>query len=52
MEVGAPSDAHFQLDIYRAIPAGAKSYLIKDAPREALMDCIRRVHTIVLMILV
>src|SRR5437660_2875486 len=31
-------------DIYRAIKAGAKGYLLKDAPREALMDCIRRVH--------
>src|SRR6476659_2620052 len=30
-------------DIYRAIQAGAKGYLLKDAPREALMDCIRRV---------
>src|SRR5882724_3099283 len=29
-------------DIYRAIQAGAKGYLLKDAPREALMDCIRR----------
>ena len=25
-------------DIYRAIQAGAKGYLLKDAPREALMD--------------
>src|SRR6478609_6017881 len=31
-------------NIYRAIQAGAKGYLLKDAPREALMDCIRRVH--------
>lgn len=31
-------------DIYRAIRAGAKGYLLKDAAREALMDCIRRVH--------
>src|SRR2546423_4918203 len=31
-------------DIYRAIQAGAKGYLLKDAPREALMECIRRVH--------
>src|SRR5467141_4270839 len=31
-------------DIYRAIQAGAKGYLLKDVPREALMDCIRRVH--------
>ena len=28
-------------DIYRAIQAGAKGYLLKDVPREALMDCIR-----------
>jgi two-component system NarL family response regulator len=31
-------------DIYRAIKAGAKGYLLKDVPREALIDCIRRVH--------
>jgi DNA-binding NarL/FixJ family response regulator len=31
-------------DIYRAIQAGARGYLLKDVPREALMDCIRRVH--------
>ena len=31
-------------DIYRAIQAGAKGYLLKDTPREALMDSIRRVH--------
>lgn len=31
-------------DIYRAIQAGAKGYLLKDAPREALLDCIRKVH--------
>ena len=31
-------------DIFRAIQAGAKGYLLKDAPREALMDCIRRVN--------
>src|SRR5258706_2566086 len=31
-------------DIYRAIKAGAKGYLLKDVPREALMDSIRRVH--------
>ena len=31
-------------DIYRAIQAGSKGYLLKDVPREALMDCIRRVH--------
>ncbi|MGA8656934.1 MAG: response regulator transcription factor [Chthoniobacterales bacterium] len=31
-------------DIYRAIQAGAKGYLLKDVPRETLMDSIRRVH--------
>ena len=31
-------------DIYRAIQAGAKGYLLKDVPREALMDSIRRVY--------
>jgi DNA-binding NarL/FixJ family response regulator len=31
-------------DIYRAIKAGAKGYLLKDAAREALMECIRKVH--------
>jgi DNA-binding NarL/FixJ family response regulator len=31
-------------DIYGAIQAGAKGYLLKDVPSEALMDCIRRVH--------
>ena len=31
-------------DIYRAIQAGAKGYLLKDVPREALMDSIRRVQ--------
>jgi len=31
-------------DIYRAIQAGAKGYLLKDVPREALINSIRRVH--------
>ena len=31
-------------DIYRAIKAGAKGYLLKDSAREALMECIRQVH--------
>lgn len=31
-------------DISRAIGAGAKGYLLKDAPREEMLDCIRRVH--------
>jgi len=30
-------------EIYRAIKAGAKGYVLKDARREALLDCIRRV---------
>ena len=31
-------------DIYLAIKAGAKGYLLKDAHREEILDCIRRVH--------
>ena len=31
-------------DIYRAIKAGAKAYLLKDTGREALMECIRKVN--------
>ena len=31
-------------DISRAIKAGAKGYLLKDAQWEDLLDCIRRVH--------
>jgi two-component system NarL family response regulator len=30
--------------IFRALKAGAKAYLLKDAPREELLECIRRVH--------
>jgi DNA-binding NarL/FixJ family response regulator len=30
-------------EIYRAVRAGAKGYLLKDARREQLLDCIRRV---------
>jgi len=30
-------------EIYRAVKAGAKGYLLKDAPRGELLDCIRRV---------
>jgi DNA-binding NarL/FixJ family response regulator len=30
-------------DIYRAVKAGAKGYLLKDARREVLLDCIRKV---------
>ena len=32
-------------DISRAIRAGAKGYLLKDAQREDLLDCIRRVYS-------
>jgi len=31
-------------EIASAIKAGAKAYLLKDAPREELLSCIRRVH--------
>jgi two-component system NarL family response regulator len=31
-------------EIYRAIKAGAKGYVLKDARREELLDCIRRVN--------
>ncbi|WP_458788660.1 response regulator [Dyella jiangningensis] len=31
-------------DIYRAIMAGARGYMLKDAQREELLDCIRAVH--------
>lgn len=31
-------------DIYRGIQAGAKAYLLKDAPRDDILNCIRRVH--------
>src|ERR1700747_3721757 len=49
---GMDPDAHIVVlttfdgdeDIYRAIKAGAKGYLLKDTAREALMECIRRVH--------
>src|SRR5260370_34283991 len=32
-------------DIYRAIKAGAKGYLLKDSAREALLECIRKAHS-------
>jgi two-component system NarL family response regulator len=32
-------------DIYRAIKAGTKGYLLKDATREQLLDCIRKVSS-------
>jgi DNA-binding NarL/FixJ family response regulator len=31
-------------DIYRGLQAGARAYLLKDAPREELLDAIRAVH--------
>jgi two-component system NarL family response regulator len=31
-------------DIYRGMRAGAKAYLLKDAPRKQLLDCIRAVN--------
>lgn len=31
-------------DIFRAIKTGARAYLLKDAGRDELLDCIRRVH--------
>jgi DNA-binding NarL/FixJ family response regulator len=33
-----------ELDIYRAIKAGAKAYLLKDSRRDELLDCIRKVY--------
>jgi two-component system NarL family response regulator len=32
-------------DIYQALKAGAKAYLLKDSPREQLLESIRSVHT-------
>jgi len=32
-------------DLSNAIKAGAKGYLLKDAPRDELLNCIRRVHS-------
>lgn len=31
-------------DIYRGLRAGARGYLLKDEPREQLLECIRTVH--------
>jgi two-component system NarL family response regulator len=31
-------------DVSRAVKAGARGYLLKDAPREELLECIRKVH--------
>jgi DNA-binding NarL/FixJ family response regulator len=43
-----PLDLHTTYDtdeeIYQAIRAGAKGYLLKDAPLEELLDSIRKVH--------
>ena len=32
-------------DIYRGVQAGAKAYLLKDAPRDEILNCIRKVHS-------
>lgn len=32
-------------EIYQAVRAGAKAYLLKDAPLDELLDCIRSVHS-------
>lgn len=31
-------------DVYQGIRAGAKAYLLKDAPRDEILNCIRQVH--------
>jgi DNA-binding NarL/FixJ family response regulator len=31
-------------EVYQAIRAGARAYLLKDAPLQELLDCIRKVH--------
>src|SRR5438552_804734 len=31
-------------DIYQGISAGAKAYLLKDSPRDDILNCIRKVH--------
>jgi two-component system NarL family response regulator len=31
-------------EVYQAIRAGARAYLLKDAPLKELLDCIRKVH--------
>ncbi len=31
-------------DVYQSLRAGAKAYLLKDAPRDELLSCIRAVH--------
>ncbi|MBD2682315.1 MULTISPECIES: response regulator transcription factor [Nostoc] len=32
-------------DIYRGLHAGAKAYLLKDAPHQDLLNCVRAVHS-------
>jgi len=32
-------------DIYRALQAGARGYVLKDAPREDLLECMHAVHS-------
>jgi len=32
-------------DIYRALQGGAKGYVLKGAPRQELLECIRTVHS-------
>lgn len=32
-------------DVHRALRAGAKGYVLKDVPREVLLECIRAVHS-------
>ena len=32
-------------EIYQAVRAGARAYLLKDAPLQELLDCIRKVHS-------
>lgn len=36
---------HGDDDIYRALQAGAKTYILKDTPRNELLDTIRAVHS-------
>jgi DNA-binding NarL/FixJ family response regulator len=33
-------------EIYQGIRAGAKAYLLKHAPREVIVNCIRKVQTV------
>ena len=48
LDVSAQVIVHTTLDtdeeIYQAVRAGAKAYLLKDAPLEELLDAIRKVH--------